>query len=441
MPIAVVEKYRLNKDFKKQVIHVKRHLTEAERSLLVDFFILGTSLIAEDRKQILTLCRSIREQDYWLQCDCTQDLSKPVFRFNRASSGKIYLHHITSRGKHSDACAFKEKKWKAQDIDSKPSPNIKKSTSLNLVFKKSDDARKLGNTEDFKEGLVSISDRYSSLNRALYRLIDDAKLNVINLEKKISPNKALDIAANEIDIVADKKLKNYLFINPSMIFKAVFLLRNDKSFWPKHISKHALLLVKARAFNEHAIEAILPDGSLKTIPISQRVYKSSGRLGVRSEPYMALILITDSVEKPRFYEPCKAFVVPCYSEKTFIPVDSYYEREILRRLFALQFEYQKRGVNLEITKPLFDIPIEKNPEEQAYVLPDFILQTPTKRLVIEVNGSHEEEYLARKARQHALMQSIGQVLSVDALGAEKEKRLASVINQFIFQIKTILDKK
>lgn len=436
----MIEKYRLNKDPKNQAIQVKRYLTEIERSFLVDFFVLDSAFILDDKKQILTLCRSFREKDYWLQCDCTQDSPRPVFRFNRASSGKIYLHHITSRGDHSDGCAFKEKKWKVSEKGSKDRPNIKKSTSLNLVCRQADDAISVSKSEEFKENLISIADGYSTLNRALYRLIDDAGLNIINLEKKFSPFRALELLANQIEIVPGKKLKNYLFTNPSAVFPAVFALRNDKSSWPKGISKHALLLVKARNFSEQAIDVILPDGTLKTIPISHRVYKSSGRLGVRSEPYMALILITDSSEMPRFYEPCKAFVVPCYSEKTFIPVDSYYEREILRRLFALQFEYQKCGKNLEITKPLFDIPIAQTSAEKAYVLPDFILQTPIKRLVIEVNGSHEDDYLARKTRQHKLMQSIGQVLSIDAIGSEKEKRLIPAMNQFISQIKTILDK-
>ena len=43
-------------------------------------------------------------------------------------------------------------------------------------------------------------------------------------------------------------------------------------------------------------------------------------------------------------------LVPCYSEKTIYPVDSYYEREVLKRLFALQFEWTQKGGALEIIK-------------------------------------------------------------------------------------------
>ncbi|MEI6094363.1 MAG: hypothetical protein WCR08_02680 [Gammaproteobacteria bacterium] len=440
MPLALIEKHTGKKD--SASIKIKRHLTEKEASLLAEFYILGWPLLAEDKKQVRTLSRSIYEQDLWVQCDCTER-SKPVFRFNRSVNGKIYMHHITSRGNHTDLCVFKEKVWEKTKSEAPQKPFVNESEPLNLVLKK---AFSLGikskkfNTENNRN--ISENQR-STLCNALYRLLDNAKANVINPQKIGSTFKAIQDAARYIEIQPQKKTSDYLYMHPSLVFKAAFALRSDKSFWPKDTSKHALLLIKARSFNEESIEALLPNGETKTIRISQKIYRSSGRLGARSSPFLALILITDSVEKPYFYEPTKAFVVPCYSEKTFIPVDSHYEREVIKKLFALQFKLSKRCVNLEIIKPLFDIPIfdkRDNGHAIAYVLPDFILKTNEKTLVIEVNGSHEADYLERKQRTHQFMSAIGEVFSIDAYGAEKENRLMEAINQLMSQIIASLNR-
>ena len=212
-------------------------------------------------------------------------------------------------------------------------------------------------------------------------------------------------------------------------------LKGDQSYWSKEIRKHALMLVKVKEIHEQNLEVLFPDGTTKPIKISNRIYRSSGRFSARTSPFMAFILIIDSIETPNFYQPFDAFVVPCYSEKTFIPVDSYYEREVLKRLFALQFEWTQKGGALEIIKPLFDIEIDS---EINGVLPDFILRTPEKQLIIEVNGSHEPEYLQRKKQVHEKMSKLGTVLSFDAYGAEKEDRLTYLMNQFIIQVKSHL---
>lgn len=439
MSLTLIEKCTGKKD--SAVIKIKRHLTEREASLLAEFYILGWPLVAEDKKQVRILCRSIYEQDLWVQCDCTE-FSKPVFRFNRSVNGKIYMHHITSRGKHTDSCVFKEKSWGTLKSETPQKPLINESEPLNLVSKKAFALGMKSITFNAKNLIVSENKR-STLCNALYRLLDNAKTNIINPQKIDVPFKAIQDAAYHIEIQPQKRMSDYLYMHPMMLYKAAYALRSDTSFWPKDISKHALLLVKARSFNEHSIEAILPDGKTKTIQVSQKIYKSSGRLGARSSPFLALILITDSVEKPYFYEPTKAFVVPCYSEKTYIPVDSHYEREVLKKLFALQFNLTKKRIKLEIIKPLFDIPIYQKIdgcEEPAYVLPDFILKTNEKTLIIEVNGSHEEDYLERKQRTHLLMSAIGEVLVIDAYGAEQENRLMEEISKLINQITKVLNR-
>lgn len=439
MALYLIQKYLLDKSGKQPVPQVCSQLTERERTLLIDFFILDGLLTVNERKEILALCKTIHERDLWLQCDCLDKGLQPVFRFNRASSGSLYLHHITSRTAHAEHCIFKERIWSThEEKTAKINRYIKKLTPLNLITKQSINLLALKKEEKPQKNTPSSANRRSRLCQALYRLLDDAGVNVISPLNKVSPFKAIEQAALSIEIQPNKTLRDYLFITPSSIYKAAYALKADKTYWPKAIRKHALLLVKVKAVYEQHLDILLPDGAIQKIKISNRIYCSSGRFGARTPPFMAFILMTDSTDAPNFYQPFNAFVVPCYSEKTFMPVDSYYEREVLRRLFALQFEWQKTGYLLEVIKPLFDMSVESNGSEVEGVLPDFIVRTPDKQLLIEVNGSHEQEYLQRKQRVHQLMSQLGTVLSFDAYGAEKENRLKQGISQFIAQIKAHL---
>lgn len=435
MSLALVKKYPIETGLINPQIKIISYLTEREKTLLVDFFVLDSLLMGNDKQQLLRLCQSIYERDCWVQCDCVAH-EKPVFRFNRAISGKLYLHHITSRGSHHERCIFKEKQWAlSSEAEKRKKPFLKKNTPINLISKKSFDIlaeKKIG--ESPKKN-ASQSQRRSSLCRLLYRLLDDAALNVITHQQKISPFKALEEAAYNIKLQSEKRLLDYLYTSPSMLFKAAYALRDDKSPWSNDISRHALMLVKAQSFTEQSIEAVLPDGRTQTITVKYHIHTSSGRLGKRSAPFMAMILISDTPERPHFYEPLMAYIVPCYSEKSFVPVDSHYEREMLKRLYALQFEFSNKGLYFDIIKPLFDIVVFQGTENETSVLPDFIIKTSLITLVIEVNGSHEPEYLCRKARTHEAMASIGKVFSFDAFGAEKENRFSHGLAQCLIQIK------
>ena len=423
MTLLVINKYTHNKNEGKPTIFVKSSLSAQEQTLLVDYFILEGVLTHDEKKQVVKLCQAIHERDCWVQCDCITGEEKPVFRFNRAVSGKLYLHHITSRKSHAPECVFKEVHYsKSTHPGSNNKPNIKKLTPLNLLPKKAFDLLPKSAPKSNSERSPSVK-RQHSLGYALNRLLDEAGVNVICPTKTLMPFKAIEEAASRIEFLSKKMLSGYLYLNPKMVVRAAYALRDDKSAWPEERSRHCLFLIKARKFDATTIDSILPDGSIQQITISNRIYCSSGRLGERSGPFLALILITNSVDKPSFYEPVKAFIQPCYSEKSFIPVDSYYEREVLRRLFAIQFEYSKQNKTLKIIKPLFDIPVHQGRPEETFVLPDFIIHSPSKKLIIEVNGSHEEDYVARKKRMHDSMEALGPVFSIDAVGAEKNNQL------------------
>ena len=212
-------------------------------------------------------------------------------------------------------------------------------------------------------------------------------------------------------------------------------LRHDIS-WPANAIKHGFIMAKVKQFENDNLTCLLSDSTEKMIKVENRIYVSSGRFGERTGPYVALIMVADTVENPNVYKPYNAYLQPCYNEKSYFPVDSYYERVVLKNLYALGFRLKKRGVHVEIKKPLFDIPVYEGKEEE-FCLPDFIVSSRAKRIIIEVNGSHEPEYLERKARTHVLMEKLGCLLSIDAYGAELKGNLDQAIYQLCSEIESI----
>ena len=125
-------------------------------------------------------------------------------------------------------------------------------------------------------------------------------------------------------------------------------------------------------------------------------------------PYFAACL----VGRPAAAAPpmiLKAYCHPIAGSRHLLPVDSNLERRTLAQLLRLQLWLRrKRGVQLAITKPLFDVapPDPEAPRDPC--ISDFILRAsgigPRGRsVVVETMGYADAAYHARKGRTHRLM--------------------------------------
>lgn len=431
MSITLIEKYPM--DLEQCKITVKRILTDVEKNLFAQFFVLEELIFGDKLKSLHALCRMIHERDLWIQCDCRDSGFQPVFRIKQASSGTFYLHRITSRAEHAASCLFKEVVYNHNKNPLKESkPFLKKNVPFNLMGKKSDS---LWNTSESKSAhSQSQGTKRTKLARVLFHLLDASGLNTVGFNDQLKPSDALLQAAQSLELTQGIFVANYLELNPNRIrYRAVSL--KDDSSWKNNREKHLLALVHVSSFDEHTLDVIYPDKSIKKIPIAHRIYRSSGRFSARTSPYIALILIGTTAESPGFYQPIKAFVMPSYSTASYFPVDSFYEREVLRHLYRLYFELLKQGHSFQIVKPLFDIEVSlKGTQEQCFVLPDFLIRQGRRTLVLEVNGSHELDYLERKKRTHEHMKHLGTLLSFDAYLAETENRWNQEITLLMQQI-------
>ena len=421
-------------------IRIRYKLTAQEEKLFTLFYIKQVTLNTGDMAHLQKLSKWIYEQEKWIQCGCTAHLEKPLMRLKRSQAGKLFLARITRTGHHAE-CPYKEiAKKEHEHLKTKSrSGCLKKDGPLNLIARNVSGIT-VSNKKSSAYERSSPSRRRPTLCNSLYRIIEEAGLNTISLTQESSPYNRLVNTVAKLEVVSSIPLSDYFHLNATKkgLYDAAMALKHDQRVWPNAFSRHCVFLAKAKSFNNNQIE-VYKGRSEETqcIDISNQVIPSSGRLGSRSEPYMAMIVVKDSVLNPGFYVPTDAFIVPCYSKTTFIPVDSHYERLVLKKMFSLQFYLKERGVFFEIVKPLFDIEVTKE-EETHHVLPDFIIKTPAENIVIEVSGSHETEYLSRKERTHEHMKQIGTLLNIDCYGAELNNRLDEELSELTRKIKHIL---
>lgn len=428
MALTLIEKYPGCKDKPVKII-TRQTLSDREKALLAGFFVLDELLEWQDKKSIHTLCLSIRERDLWIACDCLDSAIQPVFRINRAVSGNLYLHRITSRKNHAPSCLFKENgNPSVERKSSQRAPMLYSEKPFNLLGKESQDLIRQNSGAD--RGDSEQKARVPTLGKVLYTLLEKARLNTVSGSPTLPPWQALRDAASHLMLTDSLPLVDHLELNPAKIAYRSLLLKKDLN-WGKKQQKHCLCLLHVKSFTAKSLEVIYADKTTKPLEIATRIYVSSGRFSERTGPYMALVLISTTAEEPWFYRPVNAYVLPAYSHTSFLPMDSFYEREFMRCLFRLYYAAQKKGRPFQVIKPLFDIAVLANEEKPSLVLPDFLIRRGGQTLVVEVNGSNEPAYLERKERTQALMKHLGDFLCLDAWLAESKQQLSEELTRFM----------
>jgi hypothetical protein len=129
-------------------------------------------------------------------------------------------------------------------------------------------------------------------------------------------------------------------------------------------------------------------------------------------PYL-VIVVAGEYPEAHGYAPLRAYAQPIYSGRRFIPVDSEFERTVLRELLAARHYFDRDGIDIAIEKPVFDklTPI-------GACRPDFVLEARSRstgeirQLVVEAMGFEDEDYKASKAVTHPRMAQIAPVVSI-----------------------------
>ncbi len=232
-------------------------------------------------------------------------------------------------------------------------------------------------------------------------------------------------AASQIEVAPGITLDRVLWTHARPLqARAVYAaLRSLEAEWPKDHATQGFVLLYAPSV--HGTEITLPDG--ETLTIANRVQSPSVRGNPIRGPFLVLIVVGQYPEA-RGFAPLRAYAQPILSGRMFLPVDSDFERAVLRIILRCQRDLHARGVEIALVKPLFDTLTPDGP-----CRPDALLEARSKvtgevrSIVIEAMGFETDEYLAAKAITHPRMRHFGEIVTVDRMRMDEAAAEAAIL--------------
>src|SRR3546814_9483178 len=119
-----------------------------------------------------------------------------------------------------------------------------------------------------------------------------------------------------------------------------------------------------------------------------------------------------------------------------MPVDSEFERAVLRDLIKLRVTFDRYDIDLMIEKPVFDTLTQIGP-----CRPDFLLEARSRstgeirHVMVEAMGSNDEMYLLSKAATHPRMEQLAPLVCVRSEEQTSELQSLMRISYAVFCLK------
>ncbi len=372
----------------------------------------------------LKLSESARRFDNWIACDCRQaeglyPLLTPAYL---GSAGTYYIRRLTGsdRPNHASDCIFRFERpvpGLGPIAEGRSAPIVSPTGNFSVLTPEiATDISEKSTTAPARE---KQSKSVPPLARQLWRLMFLAgltKLDPIQRSQKPSIKSEMSklrVAAERLDVVDGSALASVLSTFPADYHrKALFAkIRQASKQWPDGAPLQGFLLAytpdasgKKLLFND--IEPILVAGELAR-PVSD---DSKARA-----PYLSLTVVGEHPSAGGL-TALRSYAQPIYSGAQFIPVDSHFERQVLRLINKVRFRLAEERPSLEISidKPVFDRMTEDGPCRPDFVLEIFDGATGEIRtLIVEAMGYKLPAYLEAKARTHPIMEKIAPVWTIN----------------------------
>lgn len=392
-----------------------------------------------DEEAGILLVQQARIGEKWIACDCLEDgRAPPILTPAYLSEAETYyLRRLTSakRPEHRTDCPFfrDQATNRITEVRSDLNPaeppagffEVLRPAPENLAQRPDEDL-----TDDRTRN-ASIP----RLARLLWRLIDVAGLNSCGpLRNKTRPLsisdefKALGQAAAKIEIAPGMELASAFWTHAQPLHsRQVYAsLRRLAEKWPRGHAPQAFLTLFAPAFKGSRIDVPGCDPVL----VANRVQSPSVRTNLIKGPYLVIIVVGEYPES-RGFAPLRAYAQPIYSGQRFVPVDSEFERLVLRQLLEVQRRFDRMNIDMLIEKPVFDRLTDLGP-----CRPDFLIEARSRetgeirRLIIEAMGFEDDAYRVAKAVTLPRMRQIAPVLAVTPNDADS-RQIAPMLLDYI----------
>ena len=351
-------------------------LTQDEKDLLL-FHDSSQFLIKNDFVDKLLKLK----KDYWITCNCNKNALLVICSLNH----NIYIRSKKISDHHPD-CFFARNQAKF-------SKDIIKSAKYNKIkkFRLYSNVTNITSSDQDLEHKQSKSYSLSKLGQILYTIIDDADINtIIPKQQKSIITQLTDITRAFQD--PEKKIYRHILIGKfyryvltqNYLEKSKETLVKAEKWFPASVKPFLLFSSIATSVKSHSFTT---KKAQPTYQVVNEISLPSPRINlVKSAPYFVLTAaILDSENNIILKD---AFAMPIFSEKLLIPVESNYERTILKIILKVSSNY----TDVYIHKPLFDTITDDNKRFR----PDFVITIAAKHIFIEVLGTNDREYLRHK---------------------------------------------
>lgn len=410
--------------------HSLAELTEEEAAALRAWY--GDAASNAEKAIALAVIRQAKVMNGWIECDCLTGRFQPLLAPIRQEH-TYTLRRLTSkdedplrhkqRPNHTSTCPF--------HVDKDATPALIDRNYHIRPLRRSDrsyiDALpaipdRLADVADHDiNRWTERNDRPSRLGGILWRLLDDAGMNVgpplqdehdLTLRNQLSRLRA---AARELRVLRTWSLNALLSTWAADYWAADSrwqrLLETSRPDWPGTLRRTGFMLLFAKSVSA---QAIMPASSSRPIDVLGKVRQPLRGDPTRRGPFLSLLNVDFGDDDEGPVRAVQAYAQPVYNGDTLFPVESGFERDVSNLLFWLQ-DSLFEGVpdlRIKITKPLFASETPLGP-----CRPDFIVEATYKdhrpaTLIIEAFGMESEEYREAKNKTVPRMKHLGPIFSI-----------------------------
>lgn len=315
----------------------------------------GTS---DDEKVAVQLVRSVKMYERWLACDCLGDDARPPLMSPACMSEArtYYIRRLIGGGRpaHATSCPFYRDQADYLDARhrSEPAP-VRVPQGFFSVLKPQ--GEHLAQAPDGNDSDRAHRPSVPRLAKLLWQLIENAETNVVEaIGERPRPSMALEFAklrsaAEGLWIAPGRRLRDMLFTHPDDFRsnRIYARLRSAAETWPQCHEPQAFLLLFATSIDKRAIHVSGGEPVLVTSDIKHAAAKNA------DGPFLALVAIGKQ-SQARGYAAVEAYAQPIVNGRTFMPVETTAQRQLLEMLMQLQWNLNASGVATRFKRPLFD---------------------------------------------------------------------------------------
>ena len=388
-----------------------------------------------DEEAGIALVQQARIGSKWIACDCLEpEEAPPILTPAFLSEAETYyLRRLASSARpehHPDCPFFRDQATnRISEVRSHESPADPPTGYFEVLRPAPEKLAQRPRDESLDDRTRQGS--LPRLARLLWRLLAISGLNQCPPLSEDHPDhsisdefRVLAAAAARIEIAPGIELGRAFWTHAQALHskRAYAALRELARHWPRGHAPQTFFALFAHEFRGSTVHVSGSD----PVVIANRVQSPAMRGNPVKGPYLVLV-VAGQYPEAHGYAPLRAYAQPIFSGQRFIPVDSEFERSMLRELIRLRRTFDRQGLDLLIEKPLFDLLTPLGPCRPVFLLEARSRSTgEVRQLAIDTWGSADGEDREGKLANRAKIEQIAplcQVSPADLAEAAIDKRI------------------